>query len=502
MSTWAGVLASAMVGTARTGRQAGAVLDAAAAQALHRRAGVALVPAVRPPAPAPVDSAPTVGPAAAARIEDLLALDRTGRTVTRVRNLAGRLELLTEWLGAAAAAGRRLPAELVPALIDVARRHAQLRPSLGQVAGPLAGWLAAQRPEWSFAASAPAAEPTVDAGPDGEWELGSSPSRVAYLTGLRQRDPARARGLLEEVWAEEPPEHRAVLLAALATELSIEDETLLERALDDRRRQVREVALDLLSRLPGTGYADRMVTRAQDCVRLTGPGRIGIRAPATCDRSMRRDGIAGRPPAGTGERAWWLEEILARTPLSVWPEPRRFLGRGVDGQWLATVLRGLARAAASQRDGAWAAALVDPLTPYEATNVDRGRRQLLEALYEALPADELAARASAVLRHGLVGTAAVGGMRIFVRFPRPWPPAVAEAVFAALDAHPWHTGASAAVFELCELAALRLPADLAPRAVSLLDRVRASNPSADPPPAAEQLATVVRYRYDMLQELT
>jgi hypothetical protein len=502
MLGWDEVLASAMVGTARTGRQADPVLDAVAAQALHRRAGVALVPVTRPPAPAPVDRVPAVASAAAARIEDLLAPDPAGRTATPVRDLAGRLELLVEWLGAAAAAGQRLPAELVPALIDAARRHPQLRPFLPPVAGPVAGWLAAQRPEWSFVAPEPSGEPTVDADTREVWELGSIPSRVAYLARLRRRDPAGARALLEQAWAAEPPEHRAALLAALEPDLSAADEPLLERALDDRRRQVREVALGLLGRLPSSGYAHRMVARAQACIRLAGTGRIGAVPPATCDRSMRRDGIAARPPAGTGERSWWLEEILARTQLSVWPEPRRFLARGVDEAWHPTVLRGLARAAAVQRDGAWAAALVDPLTPHQATTVDRGYRQLLEALYQALPADELAARASAVLRHGLAGTAAVGGRSIFARFPRPWPPAVADAVFAAMAAHPWHLGASAAVYDLCELAGLRLPAVLAPRAASLLDRVRAANPGADPPPAAEQLATVLRFRFDMLQELT
>ena len=56
-------------------------------------------------------------------------------------------------------------------------------------------------------------------------------------------------------------------------------------------------------------------------------GRIDVDPPAACDRAMRRDGIAPRPPAGTGERAWWLEEILARTPLRVWPDPEAFLAR-------------------------------------------------------------------------------------------------------------------------------------------------------------------------------
>src|SRR5207253_2167295 len=79
-------------------------------------------------------------------------------------DMEGRLELLSEWLGAAAAAGRRLPPELLPALLEAGRRHRALRPLIGPVAGPLAGWLGAPRPDWPYASSAPAAESTVDDG--------------------------------------------------------------------------------------------------------------------------------------------------------------------------------------------------------------------------------------------------------------------------------------------------------------------------------------------------
>src|SRR5205807_2328349 len=171
----------------------------------------------------------------------------------------------------------------------------------------------------SYASSTPTTESIVD---DADaWELGAIGGRVAYLERLRSRDPSRARDLLASAWDEEAPDDRAALIGALETGLSPADEPLLERALDDRRRQVRAVALDLLARLPGSAWGRRMAARALEYVDLSGSGPIGIEPPATCDRSMRRDGIVARPPAGTGERAWWLEEILAHTPLSVWPSP-------------------------------------------------------------------------------------------------------------------------------------------------------------------------------------
>src|SRR5947207_12071158 len=254
MNSWSEVLATALVGTARSGGDAEALLDTVAGQALRRRAGMALVPAVPLPEPAPVDPAPPVGPDAAARVDTLLALDSASRDAVPVRDMAARLELLAEWL--AAAAGRRLPPELTPALLDAARRNRELRPLVAEVAGPLAGWLAAQRPEWSFAATGAPEPSTVDAAD--VWELGSIRGRVGYLRRLRRRDPARGRGRLAAAWDAETPDDRAALLGALEAGLGPDDEALLERVLDDRRQVVRAVAADLLARLPGSGYARRM----------------------------------------------------------------------------------------------------------------------------------------------------------------------------------------------------------------------------------------------------
>jgi hypothetical protein len=516
---WPDLLATALVGTARGGGDSGALLDETAAHALRRRAGVALVPAPPRPAPAPADDVTSewvgppggmmVGPAAAARTDALLALDQPARDTTPVRDLASRLELLAEWLAAAAAAGRRLPPELVPALLDAGRRHHQLRPLIAAVAGPLAGWLATQRQDWSYASSAaPPVESIVD---DHEaWELGSIRQRVSYLRRLRRRDPDRARELLESAWEAEPPEHRLVLLPAIGIGLSPADEPLLERALDDRRRQVRDLALEQLAQLPDSRYARRMAARAAECVQLAGSVRIAVRPPAACDRSMRRDGIAARPPAGTGERAWWLEEILARTPLRVWPAPREFLARALAEQWAPTVRRGLARAAASQRDGAWATALVDPLTQDVAAHGRPHDRLLLEALYEALPVEELATKATAALRRGLRDARAVGVEQVLTLCSRPWPPAVVEDVFAALADQLGAPGSgrhgppatSWRATGLCELAALGFPASAAPRVAALVDRLRTDRPGDPGLAAAERLAATLQFRHDMLEELT
>jgi hypothetical protein len=257
-----------------------------------------------------------------------------------------------------------------------------------------------------------------------------------------------------------------------------------------------------------------MTARARACLVLTRPspappaadaaggdaGGVRVRPPAECDREMRRDGIAPRPPAGTGERAWWLEEVLARTPLSTWPAD--LLDRRMPEQWIPTVRRGLARAAAAQRDPVWAAALVDGLADDAVTHGRPDDRLLVEALYDALPADDLTERAAAALRRGLAEATAAGVDHVLALLPRPWPPGVADAVFAAIEEQFLRRGGGWRIAALCELAALRLPADLAPRAAALVERHREVLPTDPRGAAVGRFASVLRFRHEMIQELT
>ncbi|GGM10315.1 DUF5691 domain-containing protein [Dactylosporangium sucinum] len=503
---WSDVLATALVGTQRRtpppgvdphGDPAEALLDTAGALTLYRRAGFAPRRGLTVPAAAPDDAdRPLVPWVAAARAADLLSVDAVGygaANAVPVRDADGRLELLAEWL--AAVQGRRVPGELLPALLETGRKHRALRPLIAEAGGPRAAWLAAQRPEWGFlgattGSDAPPDDPAV-------WELGAIGRRVGYLAALRRRDPARARELLVAAWPAETPDDRAALLGALATGLSADDQALLETGLDDRRKEVRVAAVELLALLPDSDYARRMTERSAACVRVQG-GRVLINPPAACDKGMRRDGIAPRPPAGVGERAWWLEELLTRTPLRVWGEPDEFLRLPVTDEWAAVLRRGLARAAAGQRDPRWATALTGQLTEEVAAGGRPDDRLLLEALYDALPSDALSAIAVEVLRRGLAGAAAVGVEHVLELCPRPWPPALVEAVFGALDDLGGRRSAGWRLAGLCELAALRLPADTAARAVALARGLSSDDPMSS---IVGRFADTLRFRHDMLKEL-
>ena len=71
-----------------------------------------------------------------------------------------------------------------------------------------------------------------------------------------------------------------------------------------------------------------MAARAGSCVavdRTRDTPMIVVEAPHECDAGMERDGVVPKPPAGRGERSWWLGQLVEAAPLGTWLE--RFGGR-------------------------------------------------------------------------------------------------------------------------------------------------------------------------------
>ena len=170
--------------------------------------------------------------------------------------------------------------------------------------------------------------------------------------------------------------------------------------------------------------------------------------------------------------------------------------------WQLVLLRGLARAAAGSRDADWADALATVLL----TQVRSGRRPddrlLLDALYEVLPAGRLADRAAAMLAGGLAPAAEIGVEHLLELSPRPWPPRLADAFVAALSVAATARTAGWRVTGLCEVAALRLPTDTVEQITAMADELRATRPVDSVTMVVDRLAATLRYRNQMLEELS
>jgi hypothetical protein len=323
-------------------------LDAAAIGAAFRLAGRQPEAGVPLPEPAADDERPEA-PARAVQLLELLLSQPPGGAET-----AGRL--LEHWLRACDAAGLRLPHRLLPLALDRAGDEA-LRRHLVPVLDQRGRWLAAQNPDWAWAADDGRAEgQPAPVDPD-DWARLPAPERLAVLAELRLADPAAARALLLGTWSTDSAKDRRAHLEALHPGLGPADEELLEAALDDRSAGVREVAADLLDGLPTSRRAVRMAERLRPLLRETGLLRkaIEIELPDDPDAVGVRDGL-GKAPHGRSQRGWWLERIVAGAPFEVWGHPADVVVPRLHDQ---DALAGLRRAAQVRRTPDWLLALLE-----------------------------------------------------------------------------------------------------------------------------------------------
>jgi hypothetical protein len=340
-AAWDAALGSALAGTARqplagaAADPARALLDAAAAHAVRRLAG--WMPPTRglsPPAACPPEDVRVVSAAAARRLAEMLA--------------GGHSDLLPQWLELAAARRLVVPPRLLPALLTYVETDVRAPESALDVIGRRGHWLAAQVPSWAFAALGDL---------DAAFATGTRRARVAALVRLRRQNPAGALARLAAGWPGESGEDRVALVRAIEVGLGAGDEHFLEAAAGDPRKEVRDRALDLLVRLPGSRLVGRMRERVLGMVAFR-TGRLRVEPPEAWEPELEAAGVVRRPPQGMGERAWWLSQVLGMVPPDAWPvEAAGAAGAAGATDWEAALLGGWARGAIRFQDARWAEAL-------------------------------------------------------------------------------------------------------------------------------------------------
>ncbi|MEU4570466.1 SWIM zinc finger family protein [Micromonospora sp. NPDC023956] len=506
------LLSAALVGTARRpwdgamavgGRPLGAggdgaagVLEAAAVALTYRRAGATPADGSGRVPAAPAESRPPLPAPATVRLRTLLT-DGGAPGGSQVQQ-----ELLTEWLRLADRHGGLVPADTLPALLDVGRRHRSLRPLLSRLGGRRGRWLAGLRSEWGylFDEALDLAGPAGQVGGD-DWTTGTTGERVAYLTRLRARDADAARELLAGGFAAESAPDRARFVETLEVGLCAADDAFLDGVLDDRRKEVRQAAVALLRQLPDSGLRRRMTARATAAVRLDASGGLTVDPPRECDPAMRRDGVDPQPPRGTGVAAWLLEQVLAGTPLATWTTafartPAEVVALATADDWGPALHRGWARAAVEERAGDWADALAAAVGPAGRQSRNTLPETLRWQLYEVLPAERLGSLVADALR-----TDPGRANRLLGMLTQDWSPELSGAVVDAVDVWARAEGRNSwYLAELCRIAGTAATPALADRVHHLTDELARDGVDPSRVRAVGQLAAVLAFRSEIHKE--
>jgi hypothetical protein len=395
------------LGTAEQSAEHRLLACAAVADALTR-GGAPLAPAS--------DAVPTaaaeVRPPAPDRATQLLTLLLTQSPVSK----AARDELVVEWLRLADAAGRRVPWSLLPVLLDFAAGRRRVVSALGGVLGERGRWLAGLNDAWASILSGDEDAPVAVAADWVEaWPTMSSAEAVTAFALGRRADAAAARDLLDAQWTTVSAKVRADALRAFGPGLSADDEPLLERALDDRAKSVRDAAAAMLDRLPASARAARMADRLRRLVQVRGTlvRHLEVDVPDAPDEAAVRDGLTPPAKGVAPPPTVWLSQVVRGAPLATWTD---ITGRGPAATLKmvrdADVLAWLTEAVVERRDTDWAVACVDRGIPDPRLLwllPDDRRAQLLT--------DWVARPSGGRDLRGLLGDA-----------PRPWPDDLGRAV--------------------------------------------------------------------------
>lgn len=373
------------------------LLSAAALLSLTQTAGrVPVVPNFEEVSPSPPEDLPVCRQEAAHSLK---------------RMLAGEFpEVLPEWFARVAASRWRVPPECLPDLLDWGNRNPQWKWQLLPLLGSRGRWLAAQNPQWQYA------EASIDRS---IWETGTSAMRLWTLQLLRDRDPALARDWVSSTWKQDKAPDRAAFLGTFKVGLSLADESILEPALDDKSKQVRTSAADLLARLPDSQLTQRAIERIASVIQFVTKAslKLEVTLPQTCADAAIRDGIVPQAPSGIGEKAWWVLQMLGQVPPSFWmathvgakplgdnletnpktdnltalpsgdlsATPGKLLQVAASSEWYAVLVEGWAIAAERHQNVEWAEALLTVLPAFPGTG--NNLSELSQNLMEILPID-------------------------------------------------------------------------------------------------------------------
>jgi hypothetical protein len=380
-------------------------------------------------------------------------------------------ELLPEFLRELARSGRRVPEDLLVALLEAGKRSDGLAELFLPVLAERGKWLARQNPDWH--SLSPVGEEAA------VWQTGTPGQRKAFLRRQRERDPAAARSLLTAVWDQESDKQRAEFLEQFVYGLSEADEPFLQNLQAQANRQAwARLPQKLLSRLPQSAYTQRAVAQTLPVLELR-PGSL-----------LRKEALVSELDAHA------LAEKVQLIPPSSWcrkfgKSAAELIALAKASKLKTGLLEAWVVAAAHFKEVDWAAALILEIPSHTKAN----------ELWQLLSSERKQAALIHLLRNhpNLAYDQPAAPYLLTCRFA--WDLPLSETVLQVLgdylrrdalaQAWAWRSLLSVTA---AHLSAAYLPTALAEVGAAL-------KPNAESFSTVNEFLTLLQFRYDMLQEL-
>lgn len=342
--------------------------------------------------------------------------------------------LIEEWLTLAKAHSRRVSHSSLPALLDWGAARSARSPFVLPVLGARGEWLASLNPSWSALVGAT----SLPTDPIAAWSTSTTQERLHLLAAARREKPDLARQLLASTAKEDGAEERRRFISHFEVGLSPADEAFLESSLDERSKLVREAAASLLLSLPNSAYVQRMLARAREAIQFQEAKKgllrkksvaLAVALPKEWDPAFERDALEQKPPSGTGERAWWLQQIVARTPPAALFEgtpPEAILQAISDSEYSDTLPAALRESSARFGDVNWSIAVAQ----HELNAPRKGKSDNLPTVPAGLSTEHAASIIHTLIADDRFNLQASWGYASGI--PRPWPLALSQSTLKLL----------------------------------------------------------------------
>ncbi len=184
---------------------------------------------------------------------------------------------------------KRLPPEILPDLLEQSITNNELWKQLKKNIGVRGIWLIHQNPDWHQLLPQQISE---------DWEDASNDSRLLIFAHHRKENPSQALEMLQETWNTESLNQKIKFLKILEKHLDKDAEPFLETLLDDRRKEVRRTAVQLLAQIESSALSLRIFERIKKLITIKKSSskkeKLQIQLPDKLEDDMIRDGIDPR----------------------------------------------------------------------------------------------------------------------------------------------------------------------------------------------------------------
>lgn len=270
--------------------------------------------------------------------------------------------LLSLWLQLCAQKGCIAPTATLVALLETTDSAHPPSETLSACIGKRGHWLRQINANWQHRA---ASHTSIEE----QWTTGTTEQRKHALMVIRSTDPAHGRTLLQNVWGQENANTQAALLPMLAVHLSNDDTEWLETLLFDKRKRIKDKAVELLHHLPNSSVVQRYWHVLQQAVTtanrslLSRTPSLQFKLPATLDRTIFETGIEQfSSNKRISDEDYILQQLVQSVPPSLWEQhlsqtPKDIIEVLHNTKATKKFLPSLAKAAVRFSDRVWAAAL-------------------------------------------------------------------------------------------------------------------------------------------------